>query len=77
MVVHLLFSLLYNMSHTKSKSKPDNSKSKSPPALTVLTNVRGLRGNFTDVQAFMLKNNPDIFGLCETNLHYDIQDSNF
>ena len=64
------------MSHAKSNSKPDNSKPKSPPPLTVYyTNVRGLRGNFTDLETLMLKNNPEIFALCETNLHGDIQDS--
>ena len=52
--------------------------SKSLPPLTVYcTNVRGLRGNFTDLEAFMLKNKPDIFALCETNLHGDIQNSDF
>ena len=67
-----------NMSLAKSKSKPDKSKSKLLPPLTVYyTNVRGLRGNFTDLEAFMLKNNPDIFALCETNLHGGIQDSDF
>ena len=77
-VAHLLFSLLCDTSRAKSKSKPDNSKPKSPPHLTVdYTNVRGLRGNFTDLEAFMLKNNPGIFALCETNLHDDIQDSDF
>ena len=56
------------MSNNKNKSKSD--KSKSPPPLTVCyTNVRGLRGNFTDLEAFMHKNKPDIFALCETNLH--------
>ena len=30
-------------------------------------------GNFTDREAFMLKNNAGIFVLCETNLHDDIQ----
>ena len=66
------------MFNSKSKSKPDNSKPKSPPHLTVYyTNVRGLRGNFTDLEAIMLKNNPDIFTLCETYLHDDIQDSDF
>ena len=77
-VAHLLFSLLCNMSHAKSKSKPDNSNSKSPPPLTVhYTNVRVLRGNFTNLGAFMHKNNPEIFAPCETNLHDDIQDSDF
>ena len=53
-----------------------NCKPRSPPPLTVYyTNVRGLRGNFTDLEAFMVKNNPGIFTLCETNLHDDIQDS--
>ena len=66
------------MSHAKSKSKADNPKPISPPAFTVYyTNVRGLRGNFTDLEAFMLKNNPDIFALCETDLHDDIQDYDF
>ena len=73
-VAHLFFSLLLNMSHAKSTSKFDNSK--SPPPLTFYyTNVRGLRGNFTDLKGFMLKNNPDIFALYETNLHGDIHDS--
>ena len=36
-----------------------------------------VRGNFTDLQAFMLKNNPDTFAFYETNLHGDIQDSDF
>ena len=62
------------MSNLKSKNKPD--KSKSPPPLTICyTNVRGLRGNFTDLEAFMLKNKPDIFALCETNLHEDVLDA--
>ena len=66
------------MSHAKLQGKPDNSKSKSPLLLTVYyTNVRGLTGTFTDLEAFMLKNNPDIFALCETHLHDDIQDSDF
>ena len=51
-----------NMSHAKSKSKPDNSKPKSLPLST---------------PKCMLKNNPDIFALCETNLHDDIQDTDF
>ena len=77
-VAHLLFSLLCNMSHAKLKSKPDNSTPKSSPPLTVYyTSVIGLRGNFTDLEAFMLKNNPGIFAHCETNLHGDIQDSDF
>ena len=41
------------------------------------TNVRGLRGNFTGLEAFMLKDNPDIFTPCETDLHDDVQDSDF
>ena len=41
------------------------------------TDVRGLRGNFTDLETFMLKNNPDILALCETNLHDNIHDSDF
>ena len=66
------------MSHAKSKSKPVNSKPKSLPPLTVYyTNVRRLRGNFTDLEAFMLKNNPDTFALCEINLHHNIQDCDF
>ena len=61
------------MSNNKNKSKSD--KSKSPPPHTVCyTNVRGLRGNFTDLEAFMHKNKPDIFALCETNLHDNTQD---
>ena len=64
------------MSNNINKSKSD--KSKSPPPLTVCyTNVRGLRGNFTDLEAFMHKNKPDIFALCETNLHDNTQDSDF
>ena len=66
------------MSHEKSKSKPDNSKPESlPPLIVYYTNVRSLRGNSTDLEAFMLNNNPDIFALCETNLHDGIQDSDF
>ena len=61
------------MSHAKSKCKPDNSKSKSPPPTVYYTNVRGLRGNFTDIEAFMLKNKHDIFDFCDGN----IQDSDF
>ena len=64
--------ILASMQHASCKSKPDYSKPKSPPPLTVYyTNVRGVRGNFTDLEAFMLKNNPDIFALFETNLHDD------
>ena len=44
------------------------------PTTPILVNVIVLRGNFTDLEAFMLKNNPDIFALCETNLHDNIQD---
>ena len=41
------------MPHAKSKGKPDNSIPKSLQPLTVYyTNVRGLRGNFTDLEAF-------------------------
>ena len=70
-VAHLLFSLLCNIFHAKSKSKPDNSKPKSPPPLTVYyANIRW--GNFTDLEAFVPKKNP-----FETNLHNDIQDSDF
>ena len=73
-----IFFTFSSRSHAKSKSKSDNSKPKSLPPLTVYyTNVRGLRGNFTDFEAFFLKNYPDIFALCETNLHDDIQDSDF
>ena len=58
--------------------KSDNSKPKSPPPLSVYyTDARGLRGNFTDLEAFMLKNNPDIFAHCETNRHDDIQNYGF
>ena len=39
--------------------------------------MRGLRRNFTDNEAFMLKNSAAIFALCETNLHDNIQDSDF
>ena len=75
-VAHLF--ILTSTSHAKSKSKPDNCQPKPLPPLTVYyTNVGGLRVNFTDLEAFMLKNNPDIFALCETNLHDDIQDSDF
>ena len=43
---------LCNTSHAKSKSKHDNSKPKSPLPLSVYyNNVRGLRGNFTDLEA--------------------------
>ena len=66
------------MPNAKSKSKHGNSKPKSPPPLTVYyINVRGLRRNVSDLEAFMLEYNPDIFALCETNLHDDIQDSDF
>ena len=66
------------MSHAKCNSKPDYSRPKSLPLLTVFyTNVRGLRGNLIDLEAFILKNNLDIFALCETNLHDNIQDSDF
>ena len=55
------------MQHESCKiGKPNNSKLKTPPHLTV-NNVRGLRGNFTDLEAFMLKNNSGIFARCETN----------
>ena len=47
------------------------------PLTVYYTNVKGLRGNFTDLTAFMLKNNTGIFALCETNLHDDIQHSDF
>ena len=59
------------MPHAKLKCKPDNSTRKSLPPLTVYyTSIRGLTGNYTDLETFMLENNPNIFALCETNLHY-------
>ena len=55
------------------KSKPGNSKHKSPPHLTVYyINVRGLRGNFTVLEAYA-QEQPCHFAL----LHDDIQDSDF
>ena len=53
--------VFFGFFYAKSKSKADNSKPKSPPPVTICyTNVRGLRGNFTDLEAFTLKNNPDM-----------------
>ena len=66
------------MSQQKSKSKPDKFKFKSPTPLKICcTNIRGLRSNFKDLEAFLLKNNPDIFALSESNLHDGILDSDF
>ena len=76
-VAYLLFSLLCNMSYTKTKSKPDNSKSKSLPPLNGHYKCKGLSGNFTDLVGFMLKSKPDIFAPCETDLDDDIYDSDF
>ena len=67
--------LLCNMSQAKSKSKPDNYKPKSSHPLTVYcTKVRGFP---LILKHLMLKNNPDIFAQSETNLHGEIQDSDF
>ena len=64
------------MSPTLSKPKPD--KTKSPKPLNIsYTNIRGLRTNFKDLQAYMSDNKPDILALCETNLHEGILDSDF
>ena len=47
------------------------------PTTVYYTNVRGLMGSLTYLETFILKNNPDIIALCETNLHDNIQDSDF
>ena len=71
--------VLTSMQHVscRIKSKPDNSKPKSLPLTVYYTNLRGLRGIYTDLEAFVLKHKPGIFALCETYLHDEIQDSDF
>ena len=64
------------MCKNKVKSKPDNVKSPKPLKICY-TNIRGLRTNFKDLEAFLLENSPDIFALSESNLHEGILDADF
>ena len=41
------------------------------------TNIRGLRSNSKDLQAYICNNKPDLFTLCESNLHGGIFDKDF
>ena len=60
---------------SKNKCKPGLGTNKSnlpPPLRLAFTNIRGLRTNLADVEAFLLTNTPDILALSETNLHSSI-----
>ena len=50
------------MSHL-SKPKPGNLKSPKPLNISYI-NIRGLRSNFKDLQAYMCNNRSDLFTLC-------------
>ena len=58
-----------------SKAKPDNVKASK--LRISFTNVRGLRGNFSSVEAYLESNKPDVLALSETNLQEDILDADF
>ena len=57
-----------------SKPKPGNQKSPKPLKIAY-TNVRGIRSNWNQVEAFAHRSTPDIFALCETNLNPLVSDS--
>ena len=63
---HLLFSILCNMSHANQKVNLPILNLNHRHLTVYCTNVRGLKGNFTDLEVFLLKNNLCIFALCET-----------
>ena len=56
--------------------KPDNFESHNSLKLS-FTNIRGLRLNFVDCEAFLESNSPDILALCETNLDDSIDSGSF
>ena len=68
-------------SHKTMQNKPNNknrANQTSPRPLNIcFSNVRGLRGNFVDVQTFLSLHSPDILALCETNLNDLIADREF
>ena len=47
--------------------KPDNFELHNSLKLS-LTNIQGLRSNFTECESFLESNSSDILALCETNL---------
>ena len=56
--------------------KPDNFEPNNALKLN-FTNIRGLRSNFVECEAFLESNSPDILTLCETTLDDSIDLANF
>ena len=56
--------------------KPDNFESHNSLKFS-FTNIRGLRSNFVDCEAFLESNSPYILALCETNMDDSIDSGNF
>ena len=65
------------MSNQRYRRKPVN-QFEPPRALSIsFSNVRGLRTNFTECEAYLNTASPDILALCETNLDESISSSSF
>lgn len=65
------------MSNHRNSRKPVNQQ-KSPRDLSIsFSNIRGLRTNFTQCEAYLSSASPDILALCETNLDESISSSSF
>ena len=56
--------------------KPDNLEPNNALKLS-FTNIRGLRSNFVECEAFLESNSPDILTLCETTLDDSIDSGKF
>ena len=64
------------LNHRNSR-KPVNQQ-KSPRDLSIsFSNIRGLRTNFTQCEAYLSSASPDILALCETNLDESISSGSF
>ena len=61
---------------THNKRKPKLPKPPKPLSLA-FTNIRGLRGNFSSVESYLIQSSPDIFALSETNLKPTIRSEDF
>ena len=65
------------MSNHRNSRKPVKQQ-KSPRDLSIIfSNIRGLRTNFTQCEAYLSSASPDILALCETNLDESISSSKF
>ena len=65
-----------NYDHIIKSMKPDNFESHNSLKLS-FTNIRGLRSNSVDWEAFLESNSPDILALCEANLDDSTDSGNF